>query len=344
MKLYFDPVRTRIFRIRAITISYFQKKLIQIRTKNSSNKVGIFIVAHRRSKYIIKNLEGLLSSVDSDLYEVCILKDEFVKESTLNEIKKECHKHNVTFRVFSSHYYFDKVKLIASSSYKIVIKCDEDLYFGKNSWLSIFASLKSMDSYNFDVLSPILSTGIPSVELFLDKHPDSKFVSGIRNGFAKTNFTDWWGGRVQYENLNGKYDARNSDTFFQHVDLLPHVRKGIHPIRLNEELQRAMMLNSLGNQWWNNLPVSSFVVNGERYPYFCNSFYITKRTFLVDLLQGIESGDLENDGYDEIALNQHLKLHNRRIGFISHAIGIHPSYNTIGDSYLEIADIFFHEI
>lgn len=344
MKFRKPRVKSRIRQSISAIGLVIQRFQVQHHSRNCPEKIGIFIVAHKRSHFILSNLRQLTEGIEPSRYHVFILTDKYVKSSVLRELRGYRREKAISLSIIRSNRYLNKIRLMANSNFELVIKCDEDLFLGSNAWASLLKASRNLADNTLDVLSPILSTGIPSVEIYLELHPDKNFASKIRREFEITTFENWWDGLIEYESLNGKYQAKNPENFFKHVGLLTHTRKGIHPVRVNAGVQSAIAQNSIENRWWKNFPVGGQIRLGGDYPYLCNSLYMTKTSYLKKMLENVDSGAIENDGYDELALNQQMDLDSRKIGFAMNAIGIHPSYNTVGDSYIRIANKFFEEI
>lgn len=197
---------------------------------------------------------------------------------------------------------------------------------------------------NFDVLSPVVSTGIPTCEIFLDFYMDKESAYRVRQLLEEVKFEDWWDSRVQYSSLNGVYDAQDQRDFFQKVAQLPHPYKGMHPVRMSKAAQEMINEWTLDNREWINWSSPSKIFPLGDSPYFCNSIFSCSPKYLRFLALKVKKGELIFDGYDELALNELLNEKDRRIGFIGDSLAIHPSYNSIGESFEEISKRFFEGI
>jgi hypothetical protein len=206
------------------------------------------------------------------------------------------------------------------------------------------AEIENQNWEKYDVLSPVVTTGIPTCELFLDYYMDSMNAEAIRTEFSSISFQDWWDGEVEYSSLNGVYDKLNWIKFLNKVSNLPHKYKGIHPVRVSPEAQILINRWILANRSWRESSPSREVIMMPSSPYFCNSIFACSPILLLTLVKLVKNNAITFDGFDELALNDLLNQRNRKIGFVISALAIHPSYNSIGIDFEEISNEFFSNI
>jgi len=143
--------------------------------------------------------------------------------------------------------------------------------------------------------------------------------------FSSTHIPNLWG--ANYSGLSKLLKNRGyeSDSFYGEVSRINHHYKGIHPIRVSMEAQLFL------NQWimdnFSKLFIErQYSIEGSSRPYLCNSVFAMKTTDYNNILH---DESLFNDCFDEVAVNNYLKRHNKTKMFISNNFGIHTMYNTV---------------
>jgi hypothetical protein len=252
--------------------------------------------------------------------------------------------NGILFDVFKIETYWKKVLLASHSRSNTIIKWDEDIYMSSLHASNLLCCIENQSWEDIDVLSPIVSTGIPSFEYFLDYYVDNEYARDIRRTLKDQKFIDWWGSKVEYASLNDTYEPENWKAFFSKVSQLKHPYKGMHPIRMSNGVQKSLNEWILNNRKWEIWSPPSTILTLDESPYFCNSVFCCSPKFLRLLVKKVKRGDLFFDGYDEIALNGLLNERGRKIGFIAGALAIHPSYNSIGVEFEDISQNFFERI
>jgi hypothetical protein len=159
----------------------------------------------------------------------------------------------------------------------------------------------------------------------------------MRIEFANTHIPNLWG--ANYETLNQKYKI---GTFFDSVNELDHCYKGIHPIRIRADLQKTLLDFCIQNKSWDG--VSSELISVKNIPYFCNSVFMIQRDHYSNVIDGLVNQRFVFDNFDEVGLNQYIHQNDLYYSFDNSVIAVHPSYNTIGDTYIELSDYFFSHV
>lgn len=308
--------------------------------KNST--LNIYIFAHSRRKYIYRILQELIQ-VDSKLLNeitIVLLVDNFTQSGMLQLIRF-LRTHKINFHVVARRKYLDKSRVVSRAKSKLVMKLDEDIFMTSPVWERfLIDTFEEMPMQT--VIAPVISSGIPGVELFLSNFSDRAFATHFREKLALVKIPNAWG--ANYESLFGKYRAENPEGFFAAVRELNHHYKGVHPLRFSEDLQRELIEYVIETSSWENPLPSPRRTEISSAPYFCNSAFVTSTLLYREVIEGIDNGVFFTDGFDEVALNQYLDQRGRPLLFNCATAAIHPSYNTIGPNYAEISDNFFGAI
>lgn len=304
--------------------------------------LNIFIFAHSRSRYIHRILQELIRVDTSVLIEikVILLVDHFGQSGVLPIIQL-LRKNNVKYSVIARRRYLDKSRVMSRSKSRLIMKLDEDIFMTSAVWERFLKDcFESMPVQS--VLAPVISSGIPGIELFLSTFTDEAFASQFRVKLGRVRIPNAWG--ANYENLVGKYRNDNNKDFFNAVRDVNHHYKGVHPLRFSEELQRELVDKILKTSSWRQPIVTAGGAVYDSFPYFCNSAFVTSTSIYREVIEGVDRGIYFNDGFDEVALNQYLDRRDRPLIFNDATAAVHPSYNTIGPSYAKISDDFFNNV
>lgn len=228
--------------------------------------------------------------------------------------------------------YLGKARVIAGSRADVIIKCDEDIFLTSAVWNQFLSeSMELLKNGESLVISPNVSTGVPSVESFIDCFFEPSLVSRIRKIFEETVFPREFLG-APYHLLNGKYRTSQPSEFFSEVAKLPSRLKGVHPVRFSALAQHEIIAGITSSERW------KFPLSKRSYPpkifhpvYFCNSIFACPSGLYRRVISGIDSGQLFSDGFDELALNQFMVREKIPLVIFQHLAAVHPSYNTIGE-------------
>lgn len=245
-------------------------------------------------------------------------------------------------RIVSSGNYMGKARVVARARTPLTMKHDEDVFMSRSDWATYVDAAASADWLTWDVLAPVISSGIPGCEHFLDFYASDHLRSSLRQHFAEYRIPNLWG--VNFEPLAGTYRADDPSAFLEAVRRLETPYKGIHPVRLSRFAQEALIdeaLRSLRTRA--GQPVRDIVPLAAS-PYFCNNSFVSTTRFYREMIDGIDRGEFYSDGFDEVPLNQALDARGRKIGFVRDALAIHPSYNAVGEAYSQMSDRFFVEV
>jgi hypothetical protein len=243
----------------------------------------------------------------------------------------ECPQNNYLPKV---HYTIDYAK---GKGINYIMKCDNDVIIPAYTLDFIHENLQKLGGKNLTI-SPTLSTGIPSVEYFIESLFKEEEVLDIRKEFSKCVF-NIQGGIMDYTFLNGLFtDNWEYRKYFQildsHINSLPDsgngrtingyskFYKGIHPVR-----------HGFGNELINNLIIKykdNFFKEKEcslfsdPNPYLCNMCFCIKTEDYDDL---INKKNLLIDGCDEVPLNRFRWDNGLNHLIVKNGLAIHITYN-----------------
>jgi hypothetical protein len=293
----------------------------------------IIFLAHysRRLKIMEYHLKSLIKLTDENKKKIVVLfpcsdelngkMDDYIKLLTDNGISCEV-------MYLPDHIYMKKL-YTAMNHPKYIdvpysVKVDDDIFMSNHVWDFMIENLHMLDMQGITFIAPVINTGIPSVDYFVDAVGTTEEISNVHSQFKNTEFGDMWG--VNYRSLNeATINAQewNSDKFYKLVSMIPHFWKGIHPVRVSEKIHHTIFDITKAHF---NLVIEKNKYDFFRLPnsvYFCNSlFFISTKKWLEILTDR----SLFRDDFDEVALNNYYHRMKTEFCFIKNGYAVHPSY------------------
>lgn len=235
-----------------------------------------------------------------------------------SKIAREIHSEPWGFN------YMEKIRWGLENGCEYSMKLDEDCLFNESVWTYMIDNLSILDKGNILFLSPALSIGIPTVEMFMVNHFTKEEQDEMYRIFLSTTMLDRWG--VDYSSLNafttGAKEWHHHE-YYGAVGKINHPYKGVHPVRQSYRAQK-LMFKFLLNKIEQFKAPQDYKIEIAKYPYFCNSVFII-RTNMWNRIVNDQS--LYCDSFEEVPLNRYCDIHNMKQAFISNAFGIHTKYN-----------------
>jgi hypothetical protein len=282
-----------------------------------------FFVKHFSKCKYLDDIELLVLTHDSDpaYYE------EYLKETSIRyKLAVVPHDRNYLRKVAVTLDYMQKEDI------PYLMKHDNDILMSSHLYDYMYENLEVLDDLQNIVLTPTLTSGIPTVEMFLQDYCTQEERNEINKLFLQYEHGPLWG--TDYTELNEfttKATEWNPDGYFQAVKRRTHAYKGIHPLRMREDA--ILKLNEYVVKYKDR------ILSKENYsltldntsPYFCNSVFCI-RAFVYSTL--LNRQDLYVDNYDEVPLNKWRDMHGLNLVIVKNGTAIHPYYNTI-EKYLQ---------
>jgi hypothetical protein len=246
-----------------------------------------------------------------------------------------------TFYATGGDNYMSKIRTAVDNSNTYAISIDEDVFIPYRVWDYFINNINILDDNSNVLLSPVITSGIPSADLFIKSFLTEDEQKIINRICTSTSIPNIWG--ADYSSLlplttsRGEWDA---NSFYKAVDLINHHYRGVHPIRFSYEAQ-SFLNNICINNIQKICDMENFSITSIERPYFCNSVYGIKTETWKKI---INDTSLFKDEFDEVPLNLYMRNNKLKLAFINSGIAIHPSYNTIniyGHDYSRLSDEFF---
>ena len=208
-----------------------------------------------------------------------------------------------------------------NNNYKYIFKCDNDVVIPTYTIDYIVENIKELDN-NYLTLSPTVSTGMPTVEYFIDEAFTKEECKLIREEFNKCIFNNQ-PGVFDYRFLNNIMNDNEWDynKFFNTINKMNTWFKGVHPIRYG-----------FGNDLINELIIKykhKIFENKDCKIVKDNSNYLANMCFFISTTNYnnlINIEDFTINGCDDVQLFRYSEKYNIKHGIISNGFAIHIAY------------------
>lgn len=241
--------------------------------------------------------------------------------------------------------YLRKIDFTMNFTFKhnipYIMKHDNDIIMSSHLYDYIFENLEVLEDQKNLVLTPTLTSGIPTCDIFMKDFLTHDQQHTLSQMFLKYEHGPLWG--TDYVELNRHtIDAFSWDpeAYYKSVGQRTHYYKGIHPIRMEKDAILQLNQYVLENKEKIFSKQDYFLDYDSSSPYFCNSVFCIKKEVYATLLGRL---DLYVDNYDEVPLNRWRDMFGLNLVIIRKGVALHPIYNTI-ENYLEEEKQFFSQL
>lgn len=309
------------------------------------NLLIFYLSANDRHFVFTKFIDELLTSEYRDRIKLLIVNSTADSDFYDSYLKKTDISYHFAHVPCPQDNYLPKVRFAIDyakvNGYNYILKYDNDIIMPIYTLNFILNNLDILEKDDVATISPTITTGIPSVEYFIDDFIDAETSVLIRNEFKKCEF-HIQPNVMDYRPLNictvgnaGTWDFNYYiNTMNEYIDQLPDYGggrtyhnfckfyKGIHPIR-----------HGFGNEIINDYIIkhkNKFFEKKEctfirdTSPYLCDMCFVIK-TSNYDALMNKEN--LIVDGCDEVPVNRFAWNHNKKHYIIKGGYTIHITYN-----------------
>ena len=212
------------------------------------------------------------------------------------------------------------VEYATNNKFDYMMKCDNDIFIKEDTLDFMINNLNLLENKNNLTITPVLTSGIPSVEYFIEQFLDETAKNKMYDFFLNTKFDN-----EIYLSLNSieqnKWDKK---IFFEGVRNINHYFMGIHPIRVNRDaidyLNEYIIKNK--DRFLSNLPLK--IIDNDNSPYLCNSIFCIKTNIYREILN---NKSLFVDIFDEVPLNKYCEINNMKHLYVENGFAIHMYYN-----------------
>jgi len=298
-------------------------------------KLLIFYLTESSRHYTFSNFVKLLNeSIYKDQWKMIVLSnnDELQFYKSILDTTLINHQE---FNFSSDNNYLEKVRFAIqyakNGKFPYMMKCDNDIFFRGRTLDYMIDHLEQLEEPHNLTLGPLLSSGIPCVEYFMNDFLNETQRTTLHHKLLQTEFKDIWGAKYTHLNkftLGSK--SWNGIDFLNAVKQNEHYYKGIHPIRVN--LDAIQYLNSCiidkKDEFYENKELS--IIYDNTSPYLCNSVFCIKTSIYENI---INDRSLYVDDFDEVPLNKYAWKMGTSHLFVKNGYALHMYYNTIPNNH-----------
>lgn len=220
--------------------------------------------------------------------------------------------------------YTDKLNYVLNLDAEYSIKLDEDCLINNHIWDYMIESVNILNDDNNILLSPLLSTTLPSCDEFINGFLSNEEKKVIHGFFLEQKMPNGLFD-VNYESLN-KYTINSSEWdykgYLSGLSELPTDTKGMHPMRISYNAQTTI----------NDFILKNYkkLIEKNKYDIFeIDSPYFTNNLFLIKTSTWKQIFNTYGGVYDEIPISTYKNTNNKKFLFVKNGYGIHTMYNTI---------------
>jgi hypothetical protein len=292
-------------------------------------KLLIFYLTDSRRHYTFEHFVNMINkSQRKDQWKLLILthsNDEFFYADKLSETSIEFDSYNVDSHDNYLKKVFTATDYAKNNNFKYMMKCDNDIFIKHQTLDYMVDNLELLDDNKHLTIGPVLTSGIPGIEFFIDQFLDPNAKDIIEKKFLKTIFYDRDGASYKFLNKHTIGSTIwNKDDFFDSIRNMNHHYKGLHPIRINEDALQYLNEYIIENKERFLLDNQLSVIETDKSPYLCNSIFCIKTDTYNKI---IKDRTLYVDPFDEVPLNKYCWLNNMNHLFVANGFAIHMYYN-----------------
>jgi hypothetical protein len=286
-----------------------------------------------RFPFTVKMVNEILNIENLDNIKLCIHAERPVIEAWKVFFAKNPTKLEINLILYSNSDYLSRVKTAQNTECKYSCKLDDDVLISRYVWDYLIKNLHKINNNETPILAPILTNGMPSVDMFIDdflNEQDRKIAHGILlNGYITENM---WG--LDYSKINQKIKSMKEwnskeywnfvstvDTSWEKNDVPWHYFnvRGVHPSRFSYDYNMFIATKVFENY-------EKFFNKNEYYLDTFDSTYFTNNMFISETKFWKETLPIFFDGWDEGQLSFRMLMDRSKVLYVRNGFGIHMAY------------------
>ena len=230
--------------------------------------------------------------------------------------------------------YIDKVRVAHKSTAEYCCKWDDDVFINRHVWDYMIENINILENPEVSMLTPVLSNGMPSVDMFIEDFLTEEETQQAHSIFIKDNIdpnifgcnyeilynaiasTDTWDGRKYWELVESIDPTANRTGLPWFYTIV----KGIHPARFSYDFNMFLANHAINN-------IDKLLEKGNFYldkdfptPYLCDNLFFSKTEFYR------KSQELFFDHWDEGQVNMLSQKQGQTPIYVRNCYGIHMAY------------------
>lgn len=314
-------------------------------------QINLLSCGHRayRFPFTIRSVQELMTIRNREKVRLCIHGEKQIIDLWKDYFSRTPVSFQVKLYEYGNSNYLDRIANAHKTECQYSCKLDDDVLVSRYVWDYMIDNLSAITWAN-PIMSPILTNGMPSVELFVQDFLDENERRTAHEMFLRQRIpVDLWG--LDYSEINrkinsmDKWDGREywdfvikSDTKWD-VNPVPwhyfNVR-GVHPSRFSfaYNMYIAEKVKEKKDKFFGK---NDYRLDLYDAPYFTNNTFISETSYWRDTLP------LFDDGWDEGQLSLRMRMDNTSILYVRNGFGIHMAYG-MTDNWRTIEDTYIRNI
>lgn len=241
---------------------------------------------------------------------------------------------SVTLVGLHTDTYLDKVRMAHQSTHKYTCKWDDDIYVNRDVWNYMIANRHIVDTPEISMLTPCLSNGMPSVDMFVEDFLNEEETEFAHKQFISDNIppdifgcnyeavydfiknTSQWDGKAYWTKVSENDPTHNRSGLPWFYTIV----KGVHPARFSYDFNMFLAKHAESNLDKLRRSPDLYLDTTYPTPYLCDNLFISTTQFYID------SQELFFDHWDEGQVNMLSQKRGQNIAYVRNCYGIHMAY------------------
>lgn len=302
---------------------------------NNKLQINIFSCEHRQYRFLftVKMVNEICNIEHKDKIKLCIHAEKPVINAWINYFKTNKPNIEVQLLTYNDSNYLNRVRNAQTTECKYSCKLDDDVLISRHVWNYIIENLGNISS-KYPIIAPILTNGIPTVELFVRDFLNETDKKVAYNLFKTKHIpANQWG--LDYSEINKKIDqmnewdgreywdfVTNADTGWERLPVPWHyfTVRGVHPARFSFEYN-IFIANTIFQNREKFFGKNDYSLEEYPAPYFTNNIFVCETDYWKYSLDSFEE-----DGWDEGHLTLRMMMDNAFVLYVKNGFGIHMAY------------------
>ncbi len=298
-------------------------------------QINLFSCSHRsyRFPFTTKMIDELMGINNVDKIKLSIHCGQEMVDAWKGYFSTKLIPFEIIICPYADSNYLNRVSAAQKTDCKYSCKLDDDVLISKYVWDYIIDNLHMINEKN-PIISPILTNGMPSVELFIRDFLNDEDLKLAHSLLLQAHIPrDLWG--CDYSEVNSKirsmkkWDGKDYWDFVTTANIKWDINnvpwfygmcaRGVHPSRFSAEYNMFICKKVWENKY-KFFGKNEYSLETYDAPYFTNNIFISETKFWIDNMY------LITDLYDEGQLNIRLLMDNSKILYVKNGFGIHMAY------------------
>lgn len=297
-------------------------------------QINMFSCGHRSHRFplSVKMYEEISKIKNLDKIRFCIHAELPVAQAWTQYFQQNNPNFDVRIYQYPNSNYLDRVRNAQNTEYEYSCKLDDDVLISRHVWDYMIDNLKIIDRNKFPIIAPILTNGIPSVELFIRDFLNENDQQEAHNILLRGRVPNLWG--LDYSKINEKIESMKKWNGKEYWDFVSKVDtkwetnpvpwsyfivRGIHPARISAEYN-LFIANKIFENKDKFFGKNEYLLETFNAPYFTNNLFIAETQYWINTLP------LHNDGWDEGQLSLRMMMDESSVLYVKNGFGIHMAY------------------